>query len=190
MTTSWNLSRRKISLGGGFNIDECELPDPNIGHGIDIDAALTRSYQVEGSGSFQFDFDIDSAAFQAQGNIVPTNPAARASMNKFSGFLDVSYQLSAEIDGSVKDIMTLNGAHLAGHGISATGNIEASEAGNATAASEDGATDVQANACMDKPTVDASGNFRFSVYAAGVDAVNLDLWMGVMTIQEGDSICS
>ena len=44
-------------------------------------------------------------------------------MNKFSGSLDVSYQLSAEIDGSVKDIMTLNGAQLAGHGISATGTL-------------------------------------------------------------------
>ena len=82
------------------------------------------SYHVEGSGSFQFDFDIDSAAFQAQGNTVPTNPAATAFINNFSGFLDGSYQLSAEIDGSVKDITTLNGAQLAGYGISATGNIE------------------------------------------------------------------
>ena len=52
MTTSWNLSKRKINLGGGFNIDECELPDPNIGHEIDIDAALTRSYQVEAAEVF------------------------------------------------------------------------------------------------------------------------------------------
>ena len=81
---------------------------------------------MEGSGSFQFDFDIDSAAFQAQGNTVPSSPAATAFINNFSGFLDGSYQLSAEIDGSVKDITTLDGAQLAGYGISATGNIEVS----------------------------------------------------------------
>ena len=55
-------------------------------------------------------FDIDSAAFQAQGNTVPTNPAVTAFINNLSGFLDGSYQLSADIDGSVKDITTLNGA--------------------------------------------------------------------------------
>ena len=43
---------------------------------------------------------------------------------------------------------------------------------------------------MDKPTVDASGNLSLSVFAAGADAVDLELWEGDMTIQEGDSVCS
>ena len=184
------LVKEKDSIGGGVSVDECDFPDPNIGHEVDIDATLTGSYHIEGSGSFQFDFDIDSAAFQAQGNTVPTNPAATAFLNNFSGFLDGSYKLSAKIDGSVKDVTTLNGAQLAGYGISETRNIEVSGAGNATAASEDGATDGQAKACMEKPTVDASGKFSLSVYAAGADAVDIDLWNGDMTIQEGDSVCS
>ena len=184
------LIKDKDTIGGGVNIDECELPDPSIGHEIDIDATLTGSYHVEGSGTFQFDFDIDSAAFQAQGNTVPTNPATTAFIRNFSGFLDGSYKLSADIDGAVKDITTLNGAQLAGYGINANGNIEVSGAGNATAASSDGTTVAQATGCMDKPTVDASGKLWLSVYAAGSDVVDLDLWTGDMTIEEGDSVCS
>ena len=76
--------------------------------------SLTGSYHVEGSGSFQFDFNIDSAAFQAQDNTVPAILAATALLNKLSGCLDGSYKLGAEIDGSVKDITTLNGTQLAG----------------------------------------------------------------------------
>ena len=36
------LVKEKDSIGGGVNIHECELPDPNIGHEIDIDATLIR----------------------------------------------------------------------------------------------------------------------------------------------------
>ena len=111
------LVKEKDSTGGGVNVDECDFPDPNTGHEIDIDETLTGSYHAKRSGSFQFDFDIDIVAFQAQGNTVPTNPAATAFLNNFSG-------LDAEIDGSVKDITTLNGAQLAGYGISAMGIVE------------------------------------------------------------------
>ena len=151
------LIKEKDSIDGGVNVEECDLPDPNIGQEVDIDATLSGSYHVEGSGSFQFDSDIDSAAFQAQGPNVPTNPEATAFLNNFSGFLDGSYKLSADIDGAVKDITTSNCVQLAGYGISATGNIEVSGAGNATASSSDVAIDAQATACMDKPTVDGSG---------------------------------
>ena len=62
------------------------------------------------------------------------------------------------------------------------GNIGVLGTGNATAASENGATDAQANGCMDEPTVDAPGKLSLSVYAAGADAVDLSLWKGDMTI--------
>ena len=70
------------------------------------------------------------------------------------------------------------------------GALRSRGARNSTAASEDDATDAQANACIDKPTTDASGEFLLSVYAAEVDAVHLNLWKGDMTIQEGDLVCS
>ena len=43
---------------------------------------------------------------------------------------------------------------------------------------------------MDNPIVEASGKLSLSVYAAGADAVDLNLWRGDMTIREGDSVCS
>lgn len=194
------------SVSGGVNIEECDIPDPSIGHEIDIDATLTGKFHFEGSGSFQFDFEIDTAAFQAQGNNMPTIPATTAEIGNFSGFLQGSYALSAEIEGAIKDITTLNGALLAGYGIAAKGDVMISGAGNATAESGGGnitattnggnATfsssrgDVQTTACMDEPTVDAGGRVWFSVLAAGADAVDFDLWRGDMTVEQGDSVCS
>ncbi len=182
-------------------------PIVSIGHEIDFDASLTGSYHIEGSGSFQFDFEIDSAAFQAQGTNTPSSPAVTAEVDNLSGKLEGSYKLSAEIEGSIKDITTLSGAMLAGYGISAKGDIEISGAGNATAASSggdatgslnggdatasiSGGDAPQTTACMDTPTVDASGKLWFSVYAAGSDAVDFDLWSGDMTVEDGDSFCS
>ncbi len=192
------LVKAANSIGGGVNIKECDVSDVSIGHEIDFDASLTGSYHIEGSGSFQFDFEIDSAAFQAQGTNTPSSPAVTAEVDNISGKLEGSYKLSAEIEGSIKDITTLNGAMLAGYGISAKADIEISGAGNATAASsEDDVTASisrgdapQTTACMDTPTVDASGKLWFSVYAAGSDAVDFDLWSGDMTVEEGDSFCS
>ena len=200
------LVKESNSIGGGVNIEECDIPDPSLGHEIDIDATLTGKYHVEGSGSFQFDFEIDTAAFQAQGNNAPTIPATTAEIDNFSGLLQGSYALSAEIDGAIKDITTLNGALLAGYGISAKGSVMVSGAGNVTAASSGGnvtATvnggnasvttsggDPQATACMDDPTVDAAGKIWFSVLAAGADAADFDLWSGDMTVEQGDSVCS
>ena len=192
------LVKEKDSIGGGTNVDECEMPDPSIGHEIDVDATLTGSYHVEGSGSFQFDFDIDAASFQAQGKNAPTNPAVTAEIDNFSGYLEGSYRLSAEIEGSIKDISTLNGAMLAGYGINAAGKMEFSGAGNATASSSGsnttdtstGGTDVPTAACMDEPTVEATGKLWLAVYAAGSDAVDFDLWSGDVTVKQGDSVCS
>ena len=201
------LVKEATSIGGGVNIEECDMPDISIGHEIDFDASLTGSYHIEGSGSFQFDFEIDSAAFQAQGTNPPSSPAVTAEIDNFSGYLEGSYKLSGEIEGSIKDITTLNGAMLAGYGISAKADIDISGAGNATAASSEG--DVtgtlsggdatasisggdgpETTACMDAPTFDASGKLWFSVYAAGSDAVDFDLWSGDMTVEEGNSFCS
>ena len=38
--------------GSEFNIDGCNLPDPNIGYEIDNDVILTGLCHVEGSGIF------------------------------------------------------------------------------------------------------------------------------------------
>lgn len=183
------LVKEKDSIGGGTNVEECEMPDPSIGHEIDFDATLTGSYHVEGSGSFQFDFDIDAAAFQAQGNNAPTNPAVTAEIDNFSGYLEGSYKLSAKIAGSIKDISTLDGAMLAGYGINAVGIMEMSGAGNETATST-GGTDVHTAVCMDEPTVEATGKLWLAVYAAGSDAVDFDLWSGDVSVKQGESVCS
>lgn len=192
------LVKEKDSIGGGTNVEECEMPDPSIGHEIDLDATLTGSYNVEGSGSFQFDFDIDAGAFQAQGNNAPSNPAVTAKIDNFSGYLEGSYQLSAEIEGSIKDVSTLDGAMLAGYGINAAGKVEISGAGNATASSSGdnstdtnpGETDVQTAACMDEPTVEATGKLWLAVYAAGSDPDDFNLWSGDLIVKQGESVCS
>ena len=43
---------------------------------------------------------------------------------------------------------------------------------------------------MIKATIDASAKLTLSLYAAGADAVDVDLWKGDMTIEEEDSVCS
>lgn len=96
------------------------------------------------------------------------------------------------LTGAAKDMLTLNwcSAGLAGYGIGAKGNIEISGAGSMTTASGDGTTDAPAIGCMDKSTVEATGKLWLSVYAAGSDVVDFDLWRGDMSIGEGKSGCS
>ena len=70
------LVKEKDSIGGGVNIDECELPDLNIGHEIDIDATLTGSYHVEGSWSAAgvFNLTLISTAQRSKLRATPRLP--------------------------------------------------------------------------------------------------------------------
>lgn len=82
------LAKEANSIGGGVNGEEYEMPDPAIGHQIDLDESLTGLYPVDGSGFFQRDFNINVAAFQAQGNNILANPAVTAEIDNFSGYLE------------------------------------------------------------------------------------------------------